>query len=99
MTASTPGEAFETAEAHPDRIDLMLTDLIMPEMNGWELAKALMSRYPKTACLYMSGYTENAVAHHGVFDEGINYIQKPFSKHSLATKVRDVLDSRSMRRK
>jgi PAS domain S-box-containing protein len=92
LTAVTPGEAMELAREHSGEIDLLLTDVVMPEMNGRDLAKNLLSLYPNLKRLFMSGYTANVIAHHGVLDEGVQFIQKPFSKQDLAIKVREVLD-------
>ena len=64
----------------------------MPEMNGRNLAKNILAFYPDLKRLFMSGYTANVVAHHGVLDEGVNFIQKPFSKQELSVKIREVLD-------
>ena len=75
------------------KIDLLMTDVVMPEMNGRDLAKNILSRYPGLKCLFMSGYTANVIAHHGVLDEDINFLQKPFSKGDLAAKVREALDN------
>jgi PAS domain S-box-containing protein len=93
MTASTPGEAIRVASEKHGEIHLLLTDVIMPEMNGRNLAEELSSRDPELKCLFMSGYTESAIAHHGVLDERANFLQKPFSNQELAVKVREVLDS------
>ncbi len=92
LTAGTPGEAIELASKHADEIHLLITDVVMPEMNGRELARQLLSMYPNLKRLFMSGYTANVIAHHGVLDAGVNFIQKPFSLQSLAEKLRDVLD-------
>ena len=92
MTAGTPGEAMGLAEEHAGKIHLLITDVIMPEMNGRELAERLQSLYPDLKCLFMSGYTADVIAHHGVLDEGVHFIQKPFSKRDLATTVRKALD-------
>jgi len=92
IAASTPGEAIRLAEAHNGGIDLLMTDVVMPEMNGRDLAKNLLALYPNIKRLFMSGYTANVIAHQGVLDEGVNFIQKPFSMQSLSEKVRDVLD-------
>ena len=93
MTASTPGEAISLARAHPGEIDLLMTDVVMPEMNGGELARKLLSFYPNLKRLFMSGYTANVIAHQGVLEEGVHFIQKPFRNQDLASKVRDILDS------
>ncbi|MGV8059698.1 MAG: PAS domain S-box protein [Smithellaceae bacterium] len=94
LAASTPGEAIRLAEDHAGEIHLLLTDVVMPEMNGRDLAKKLLSLYPNIKRLFMSGYTANVIAHHGVLDEGVFFIQKPFSIKSLSTKVREALDQR-----
>lgn len=92
LAADTPGKAIEMAEQHAGDIHLLMTDVVMPEMNGRDLARRMHALRPGLKCLYMSGYTANVIAHHGVLDESIHFIQKPFSLHTLATKLRDVLD-------
>ncbi len=92
LTAATPGKAIRLAEEHCGEIHLLLTDVIMPEMNGRELAQKLLSLYPGLKCLFMSGYTADIIAHHGVLDEGVHFLQKPFSLDALAAKVREALD-------
>jgi len=92
LAAATPGEAIRLAEEHIGEIHLLLTDVVMPEMNGRELAKKLLSLYPGLKRLFMSGYTADVIAHHGVLDEEVHFIQKPFSLDALAAKVRDALD-------
>ncbi len=91
LPAGTPTEAIRLARKHAGRIHLLVTDVVMPEMNGRELAERLASRYPGLRCLYMSGYLAGGIAHHGLLDEGIHFLQKPFSLNSLAAKVRDAL--------
>ncbi len=76
---------------HPE-IDLLVTDVIMPKMGGKELSEKLFEEYPELKVLYICGYTDNAIAHHGVLDEGVSLLQKPFSPQSLAEKVREALD-------
>ncbi|MBF0229786.1 MAG: response regulator, partial [Desulfamplus sp.] len=78
---------------HYGRIDLLMTDVVMPEMNGRDLAKNILSIYPDIKRLFMSGYTADAIAHQGVLDAGVNFIQKPFSKQELSLKIRDALSS------
>jgi len=70
-----------------------MTDVVMPEMNGRDLANKLLDLYPHLKRLFTSGYTADVIAHHGVLDEGVYFIQKPFSIKALAAKVREVLDS------
>ena len=70
-----------------------MTDVVMPEMNGRDLAEELLSLYPGLKRLFMSGYTADVIAHHGVLDEGVHFIQKPFSANDLAAKVRKLLDA------
>ena len=96
LSANTPGEAKDLADDYTDKIHLLITDVIMPEMNGRELAEKLQSLYPGLQCVFMSGYTANAIAHHGVLDEGVQFIQKPFSQRDLASIVRKVLDEGGM---
>ena len=92
LAASTPGEAIRLAREHRGEINLLMTDVIMPEMNGRDLANNLLALYPHMKRLFMSGYTANVIAHHGVLDEGVHFIQKPFSRKDLADKVREALD-------
>jgi len=92
LTAGTPGEAIRLAIEYAGEIHLLLTDVIMPEMNGRELAKKLLTLYPGLKRLFMSGYTADVIAHHGVLDEGVHFIQKPFTLAALAAKVRETLD-------
>jgi PAS domain S-box-containing protein len=94
MAAATPGEAIRLAREHSGDIHLLMTDVVMPEMNGRELAKNLLSLYPKLKRLFMSGYTADVIAHHGVLDEGVQFIQKPFSGQTIAAKVREVLEEK-----
>jgi signal transduction histidine kinase len=92
LTAGTPGEALALAETHQDKIHLVLTDVIMPEMNGRDLGRRVQALYPDIRCLYMSGYTADVIAHQGVLDQGTRFIQKPFSLRDLAALVREILD-------
>ncbi len=75
------------------RLDLVITDVIMPQMSGKELYDQIKSQLPQTRVLLMSGYTDDALAHHGVLDESLSFLEKPFSPSRLARKVRDVLDA------
>lgn len=92
VAAATPGEAIRLALEYPGRIDLLMTDVVMPEMNGRELAGNLLSQLPGLKHLFMSGYTANVIAHHGVLDEGVHFIQKPFSMKDLGGKLREALE-------
>jgi len=92
LAAHTPSEAIRLASENIDKIQILITDVVMPEMNGKDLAEKLQSLYPQLKCLYMSGYTSDVIAHHGVLDEGVYFIQKPYSLLDLASKVRAVLD-------
>jgi PAS domain S-box-containing protein len=91
LTGRGPAAALRVVDQNPGAIDLLLTDVIMPEMNGRELANRLLDRYPHLKVLYMSGYTANVIAHHGVLDAGIHFLNKPFSTRELAAKVRETL--------
>lgn len=93
LTATRPREAIQITEGQEKTIQLLLTDVVMPEMSGRDLADHLKTKYPDLKCLYMSGYTANVIADHGILDEGIAFIQKPFSTKEIAVKVREVLDS------
>ncbi|NTV50722.1 MAG: DUF3365 domain-containing protein [Geobacteraceae bacterium] len=94
LKADTPAEAIRLGKELLAEISLLVTDVIMPEMNGKDLANNLQFLNPQLKCLFMSGYTADAIAQHGVLNEGVNFIQKPFSLPDLAKKVRRVLDSK-----
>jgi DNA-binding NtrC family response regulator len=98
LAASTPGVALRIAEQHYGEIHLLMTDVVMPEMNGRVLARNLLAVHPGLKRLFMSGYTADVIAHHGVLDEGVHFIQKPFTRENLATKVRDALDAPELTR-
>ncbi len=90
--AKNPGEAIRQAEAHAGVIHLLVTDVVMPEMNGRDLAEHLLSLRPNLKRLFMSGYTADVIAHQGVLDAGVQFIQKPFSRTDLAAKLRQALE-------
>ena len=92
LQAANGGAAVLTCERHLGPIHLLLTDVIMPEMSGPDLAEQLHRQRSGMRVLFMSGYTDDAIVHHGVLEEGANFIQKPFGPDALATKVRNVLD-------
>jgi PAS domain S-box-containing protein len=86
--------AMEAAKLYPGRIHLLITDVIMPDMNGKELHRQLSQIHLNIKTLFMSGYPEDIIGHHGVLDAGINFIQKPFSLHDFVARVRQVLDAK-----
>ncbi|HAJ37534.1 MAG TPA: hypothetical protein DCL15_17845, partial [Chloroflexi bacterium] len=90
-TAATPAAALSLASAQPDAIDLLITDVIMPEMNGSDLAQRIAQSQPGVKCLYMSGYPANFVTQRGVLETGVHFISKPFTLHQLAVAVRHAL--------
>ena len=91
LTAESPEEATKLAGEHPADIHLLLTDVVMPEMSGRELLERIKLLRPEIRCLFMSGYTANVIAHHGVLEDGINFIEKPFTRNPLARKLRQAL--------
>jgi CheY-like chemotaxis protein len=90
LSAGTPKEAFDLSAEHAD-ISLIITDVVLPQMSGRTLADALISRNPSLRVLFMSGYTDDAIVDRGVLDEGIPFLQKPFTPEALARKTREVL--------
>ncbi|MBM4278203.1 MAG: response regulator, partial [Deltaproteobacteria bacterium] len=90
--ASDGGKALLLCEKFKERIHLILTDVVMPGMSGRKLVERLKQIHPEMKALYMSGYTDNAIVHHGVLEKGINFMQKPFTLESLTRKVREALD-------
>ena len=92
LTATNASEAEQACSNHEKPIDLVITDIVMPGTNGKVLAERLQETYPDIETLYMSGYTDNAIVHHGILDPGTNFIGKPFSSIDLIRKVREVLD-------
>ncbi len=93
LAAGSPSDALKIAGEHAADIDLLMTDVVMPEMNGKELSEKIIALNPSIRCLYMSGYTANAIVHRGVLDKGVHFVQKPFSIRTLSRKIRMVLDS------
>jgi PAS domain S-box-containing protein len=91
LTAGTPGEAIRVAESSTRRIDLLITDVVMPEMNGRDLARRLSQIRPGLRCLFVSGYAADVIADRGVLEGGAGFLQKPFSVSALAVKIREVL--------
>ncbi len=92
LRAGTPAEAITLAQERAGEINLVVTDVVMPEMNGRDLARRIAEIQPGIRCLFVSGYTSDVIAHHGVLDEGVRFLQKPFSRLDLALMVRQALD-------
>jgi CheY-like chemotaxis protein len=93
LEAESPDRAEEIVAAHAGRIELLITDVIMPGRNGAELAERIQAARPGIRVLFMSGYTEDVIDHHGVLDDGRVFIQKPFTHEGFLAKVREVIDS------
>jgi len=94
FTANGPGQALETVKRCDKDIALLITDVVMPEMNGMELSERLCSLKPGIRCLFTSGYTANVIARHGVLKEGVSFIQKPLLLKDLAVKIRSIRDTK-----
>jgi len=92
LATRAPGKAIQLVREHPGELHLLITDMVMPGMNGRELAEQLGAIRPNLKRLYMSGYTADLIAHRGILGRGVNFIQKPFGNDELAAKVRQVLD-------
>ncbi|MCF8024766.1 MAG: PAS domain S-box protein [Desulfobacteraceae bacterium] len=92
LVAGNPKDALALAGEYDGQIHLLITDVVMPEMNGRDLAAKLSAGMPRLKTLFMSGYTEDVIAHHGVLDQGVQFIQKPFSIQDLAEKVREAIE-------
>ncbi|MGB7624132.1 MAG: response regulator, partial [Terriglobia bacterium] len=93
LEASNGQEAIQIFERQMDSIQLVITDLVMPKMNGRELAERITSLRPETRVLFVSGYTPEAVARRGILEPETLFLQKPFTPYSLAHKVREVMDT------
>ncbi len=91
IAAKDATEALQLTDAFQGRIDLLLTDVVMPGLDGLELSHALARRHPETRVLFMSGYTHETISHHGLLDRGVQFLQKPFSCATIARKVHEVL--------
>ncbi|NTU54015.1 MAG: PAS domain S-box protein [Chlorobiaceae bacterium] len=99
LSAAAPDDALRQAAGHSGVIHLLITDVVMPGMNGRDLAARLSGMQPELACLYVSGYTADVIAHHGILDEGIPFLAKPFARDALAKKVHEVLLGRKSEEK
>jgi CheY-like chemotaxis protein len=92
LEAGHGSEALVICDEEKEPIHMLMTDLIMPDMNGKQLAERVSALRPDTKILFMSGYTDNAILHNGVFEPGTNFLQKPFTPSAIIRKVRAVLD-------
>jgi two-component system cell cycle sensor histidine kinase/response regulator CckA len=92
LAANRPSEGLRIADEQAGAIDLIIADVVMPEMNGRDLVARLRERNPQARHLFMSGYSDEIIAHHGILEEGLPFIQKPFTREDLAQKVREILD-------
>jgi CheY-like chemotaxis protein len=93
LPAPSPGQALELFMAHSGRIALVITDVVMPEMNGRELAKRLKEVSPNLKTLFMSGYTADVIAQRGELESDTPFLQKPFTMRDLAVRVKQALES------
>ena len=91
LTARTPAEAIRLVNEHPEVIHLLITDVVMPQMNGRDLADLIAEMKPGLKILFMSGYTADVIAHQCILEKGVSFVSKPFSMNALAEKVREVL--------
>ena len=91
LTAGTPDEAIRLARKHAGKIHILITDVVMPGMNGRDMADWILSLCPSIKVLFVSGYTADVIAHRGILNKGVNFLQKPFSMKDLAVKIQDVV--------
>ena len=94
LTAGSYLEAKKIMMEHANPIDLLITDVVLPQTNGKEAAENLMQLQPSLKVIFMSGYTDSAIVHHSIIDEKVNFLQKPFTTDVLLAKVRDILDTK-----
>jgi CheY-like chemotaxis protein len=93
LLAGAGAEALTLVEQHAGQISLLISDVVMPDMSGRELANRVAQIRPDMHVLFVSGYTDETIAHHGVLEQGVNFLQKPFTPDALARTVRRILDS------
>ena len=93
LPAGIPADAISIANAYVGKIHLLMTDVVMPEMNGRDLAEKITAIFSEIKLLFVSGYAANVITHQGVLDDGAAFMQKPFAANELAKKIRDVLDA------
>jgi two-component system cell cycle sensor histidine kinase/response regulator CckA len=91
LLAETPGEALKRVAGHPGDIHVLLTDVVMPGMDGRQLAKRISAVKPSVKVLFMSGYTSNEITQRGILEDGVQFLSKPFSRDDLARKLHEVL--------
>jgi CheY-like chemotaxis protein len=94
LQAASSDQALSIAQSHSGRLDLLVTDVVMPGKGGRLLAEELSQLQPELKILYVSGYTDDAVVRHGIVQDNVNFLQKPFAPNALAARIRDLLDSR-----
>jgi CheY-like chemotaxis protein len=92
LSAAEGSEALGISGGHPEAIDLLITDVVMPGMGGRDLANCLEAERPGMKVLFMSGYSEQAISRHGILEDGLAFLQKPFTSEVLSRKVRETLD-------
>jgi CheY-like chemotaxis protein len=92
LAAGTPQDCLRLAQSYKGHIELLITDVVMPEMNGRELADAFIASHPTTQCLFMSGYSAEVISRNGMLVSGINFIEKPFTLENFAKKIDEVLN-------
>jgi two-component system, cell cycle sensor histidine kinase and response regulator CckA len=95
LQAASAEQALEVAKGHSGRLEMLLTDVILPGLSGPELARRLLASRPQTRVLYVSGYPDEAMASQGILEAGASFLQKPFTPDTLVRKVREVLDARA----
>jgi two-component system cell cycle sensor histidine kinase/response regulator CckA len=93
LEATSGADAFRIAGKHAGPVHLLITDVVMPEMSGRQVAEEMASLHPEARVLFVSGYTDDAVVRHGILQEGVHFLPKPFSPIGLARKIREVLDA------